>query len=293
MAAKSTILLSKSALDDFFASNIKKVFSQKDFFALIEEKRYPWNLPATVAPAKIASKWVDHQFLNTYLFQLSDGNEETFYLYGAPSIFEIAVSLRNRSYISHYPAVQLNNLTSQIPKTIYTTLELSPKLYKPISISQASIDKAFAQSQRRSQLQTIYEDYSILLLQGKNSARSGVLLSAYYDNAFSFTGLERTLIDITVRPNYAGGAFAVLDAYRRAVESNALSIKKLLAILTKMDFIYPYHQAIGFYLERAEYSSKFLDEIRMIPRVYQFYLDYGMMEKKYDENWKIWFPKGI
>ncbi len=84
-----------------------------------------------------------------------------------------------------------------------------------------------------------------------HSNRSGVLLSTRYKNAFSYTSLERTLIDITVRPNYAGGAFAVLDAYRQAIERNLISSNKLVVVFNSIPFIYPYHQAIGFYLERA------------------------------------------
>ena len=104
------------------------------------------------------------------------------------------------------------------------------------------------------------------------------------------TNLERTLMDITVRPNYAGGAFAVLDAYRHAVKENRISSNKLLALLEAMDFTYPYHQAIGFYLERAGYEGKLIEKLKVIPMKYKFYLDYGMTSKTYDSNWKIWHP---
>ena len=293
MAAKSTILLARKGLDEFLLSNNKTVFNQKQLYALIEQNRNKWNLPLTVSPGKIAQKWVDNHFIRLITFRFSDNTQQDFYLYGNPSIFEIAVSLRDKSYISHYPAVQLNDLTNQIPKTIYTTQELSPKIFKPVSIQQETIDQAFSQPQRRSQLFTEYEDYTIILLQGKHSGRSSVLLSTRYDNMFSFTGIERTLIDITVRPNYAGGAFAVLEAWRRAVEMNGFSINKLLVILQKLDFIYPYHQAIGFYLERAGYQKKLSEGFRDKPVQFDFYLEYGMKEKSFDENWKIWYPTGM
>ena len=62
-----------------------------------------------------------------------------------------------------------------------------------------------------------------------------------------FTNLERTLIDAAVRPVYAGGVFEVRKAYQLAKEK--VSVNRLAALLQKLNYIYPYHQAIGFYLE--------------------------------------------
>lgn len=60
------------------------------------------------------------------------------------------------------------------------------------------------------------------------------------------TKLERTLIDIAVRPNYAGGVHHVLEAY--AAAKSRVSVNVLLATLQKMEYVYPYHQVIGFYI---------------------------------------------
>lgn len=58
------------------------------------------------------------------------------------------------------------------------------------------------------------------------------------------TSLERTLLDATVRPGYAGGVANVLEAYRRARED--LNVSRLINTLGELDHVYPYHQAIGF-----------------------------------------------
>ena len=63
------------------------------------------------------------------------------------------------------------------------------------------------------------------------------------------TNIERTLIDIAVRPVYSGGVFEVLKAYKMAKDK--VSINKLAAYLKKIGYVYPYHQVVGFYLEKS------------------------------------------
>ncbi len=94
-----------------------------------------------------------------------------------------------------------------------------------------------------------------------------------------FTNLERTLIDATVRPVYAGGVFEVRKAYELAKEK--VSVNRLAALLQKLDYIYPYHQAIGFYLERAGYKVGLVSLLRRFPMEFDFYLAHDMGQTEY------------
>lgn len=293
MARTSQITLAQRPIAAFLGETEKAVFREEELWSLLDDHRTEWGLPATTTPQRIAQKLVDNGFLRIHSFIYSTGGKELLYLYSDPTIYEIAFALRPKSYISHYPAVYLHDLTTQVPKTIYTTREQSAKPHRDTHLAQEAIDQAFSTPQRRSQLSTNYFDYTILLLNGMHSNRSGVLLNSRYKNAFSYTSLERTLIDITVRPNYAGGAFAVLEAFRRAVNQGHISGNKFQAVYSNIPFIYPYHQALGFYLERAGYAGKLLDGFRQMPRLHTFYLDYAMEAKTLDKYWKIWYPTGM
>jgi predicted transcriptional regulator of viral defense system len=106
------------------------------------------------------------------------------------------------------------------------------------------------------------------------------------------TSLERTLIDIAVRPMYAGGISEVAKAYAAAVST--CSVNKIAAYLRKLAFTYPYHQAIGFYLERSGmYSDEQISLLDDFPTEFDFYLTYQMKNTEYRDRWKLFVPKGF
>jgi hypothetical protein len=269
------------------AQKQEKVYVETTLIDLINENRNKWGLPISYTPNKLLKKCIELSLLKA--IELLDGqNKITRYIFGTPSIFEIAVSLKPKTYISHFPALQLNGLTNQIPKTIYLTHELSKKTSLVRTLSQESIHQAFSKPQRRSERWMTYEDYKIIFLETKNVGRVGIT----YDGNVPITNLERTLIDATVRPNYAGGCFTVLEAFRASLDKR-ISLNKMVAILNTMDHIYPYHQAIGFYLERAGYKGSMIDLLKRKEMVFDFYLDYHIEEKEYDPTWRIYYPKGL
>jgi len=214
------------------------------------------------------------------------------YLWGDVSPYVVALSLRAGGYISHGSAVFIHGLTDQVPKTIYVNLEQSPKPKPRLGLSQERIDLAFSHRQRLSNLSYRFDAYTIVLLSGKHTGKLGVV-DAKLDKRtrVPVTGLERTLVDIVVRPAYAGGLIQVLEAYRGAREH--VSVPRLKRTIKALEYIYPYHQAIGYLLERAEYPSDSLRTLRAIGAQFDFYLGYGLREKEYDPGWRIFYPKGF
>jgi hypothetical protein len=83
----------------------------------------------------------------------------------------------------------------------------------------------------------------------------------------------------------------VLDAYRRA--KDRVSIPRLMSTLQKLDYVYPYHQAIGFYLKRAEYAEAESKALKKLEREFNFYLAHDMRDKEFDKEWRIYHPKGM
>jgi predicted transcriptional regulator of viral defense system len=198
--------------------------------------------------------------------------------------------MKHGAYLCHGTAMFLHGLTEQIPARIYVNSEQSPK---PGSghLTQEGINRAFAGKQRESKFVFKFGDSEALLLWGKNTGQLGVIDMKYSATTLRVTSLERTLIDIAVRPSYAGGLFQVLDAYRGA--KDRVSVGTLLATLKKLDYVYPYHQAIGFYMQKAGYAKDQYSRLRSLGLEYDFYLAYGLKDKKYDPDWRLFFPKSL
>lgn len=269
----------------------QRVFSIIELGEFLDENREAWTLPLKTQPADLATFLVERGFLNERKIELPKRGV-TKYLYGDVTDFEIALSIKKGSYLSHYSAVFLHNLTVNIPKTIYTNTEQKKKpSFGSDDLEQKNVDLAFSRPMRQTNQIAKMGDINVVMLNGKNVDRIGAKDFDYRGRYLIATDLERTLIDIAVRPNYAGGVAEVLEAYKAA--KGKVSVNRLVATLRKMEYVYPYHQAIGFYLERAGYDTAAVDLLREFEMKVDFYLTYQMKEKGYSERWKLFFPAGF
>ena len=107
------------------------------------------------------------------------------------------------------------------------------------------------------------------------------------------TDVERTLIDIAVRPINAGGVAEVLKAYQRA--GQRASVNRIAALLRQIGHVYPYHQAVGFYLDRSgAFSDGAIELFRSkFEFKFDFHLTYEMRQPRYDARWKLFVPDGF
>jgi predicted transcriptional regulator of viral defense system len=208
------------------------------------------------------------------------------------SRFEVALSLRRGSYLSHGSAMFLHGLTDQVPQRIYVNREQSPKVVSEGEITQDGVKKAFARHPREANYALAGPGYEVVLLSGKHTGRLGVVsLPGPDGESLETTKLERTLIDITVRPVYAGGVTRVLEAYRGA--RGRLSHTTLLQTLKTLEYRYPYHQAIGFYMERAGYDERLLERVAQLAMNLDFYLAHGRERAAYSKRWRLFFPETL
>lgn len=276
----------------FFNSSAQRVYTKGELKQLFWGHSSNWRTSAVSNADKFVEFLVDNTNFRLVSLESHKYSRLDRYVWGSVSPYLLALSIEHGSYLSHGTAVFLHALTDVIPKTIYANHEQSIKPRPRGTLSQEALSRAFSNKQRRSNYVFQYEDWRLVLLRGKNSGRLGVVSSFISEGeSLQATGLERTLVDIVVRPEYAGGVHHVLQAYKAA--RARMSVNVLLAHLRKLDYIYPYHQAIGFYMEKAGYERDRLQRLKKLPQRFDFYLAHGIQEKAYDPTWRLFFPKGL
>jgi len=295
MARPSRLTIAKNDIFALFEASNQKVYSSAQLAQILNEQRAFWRLTERTTVGPFIAFLEQQEKLKAHNFYSEQYNRTVVrYTWGTASLYELAQSIQPRGYLSHSTAVALHGLTDLIPKVLYLNVEQSPKPSPRGPLTQRGIDQAFSRKQRQSNMTYKLDghDWSVTVINGKSTGALGVEeLTGPSEEKLRATNLERTLIDITVRPTYAGGIFQVLAAYRTA--KDRVSTNRLLATLKKLDYVYPYHQAVGFLMERAGYDDKRSAMFQKFGMAHDFYLTHGMVKPEYSSKWRLFYPNGL
>jgi predicted transcriptional regulator of viral defense system len=292
--SKSRIENAKGKILSYFDKLPVKVHRQSELAKHLEQQRVQWRLPSYIGTRGFIRFLVETGRLSEVIFPFpAPYKREVRYVWGDVSLYDVALALKPNSYFSHYTAIKFHGLTEQLPKTTYLNVEQPNASVATGPLMQKAIDTAFRRPARVSGNIAESQDFRVCIVSGKNTGNLGVITQVVVPGAgpLRFTGLERTLIDAVVRPIYAGGVFEVRKAYELA--KPRLSVSKLVAMLKELAYTYPYHQAIGFYLERAGCAKGELEVLRKLPMEFDFYLAHQMSQTEYVKEWKLFVPKGF
>lgn len=302
------LALSSTRIETVFRGSRQRIFSSSEIGRFIDQNRDAWLVTDTHANGKstvkrkgqlipltsdgqnaILNALLEHMKLQKIRLPFPYRTDTRFTWDEAPT-YELIQSLDTDGYFSHYTAMHLHGLTDQIPKTIYFNVE-QPASAGGGRLSQEGIDRAFRGKCRTSSNVITFRNLRICRLNGGNTHQLGVVDFRTDDGEkIRITDVERTLIDAVVRPVYAGGIGEVAEAFHAA--TGRVSVKKLADYLRKLNFTYPYHQAIGFYLEHAgSYKAADIKLMQRFPIEYDFYLNYQLKNPAHNEKWRLFTPQ--
>lgn len=284
--------LARNDITGFFSSSNKKVYKRSDIDKILTRNRDYWKLTESTTGNKFIEYLVRLGKIREHVLAFPH-KKEIRYTWGLVSDFQIIESLRLKSYFTHFTALHLHELTDQIPKTVYLNFEQPAKRGVSGQLAQDRIDLAFRNACRVSKTIAEFHGNRICILNGRFAGQKGVItVSDEFGELIRISNLERTLIDCVVRPVYSGGVHSVLTAFKRAADD--VSINKLTATLSSLNYIYPYHQAVGFYLERSgKYTESQISLIDVLEKKFDFYLCHQMKQKEYSNRWKLYYPTGL
>lgn len=195
-------------------------------------------------------------------------------------IVDIIYAYAKYSHFSHQSALMLHGLSLIENNEIYISEDSSISSTSKNNLTQEKIDLAFSKAQRITTNTKQFKDKTIFFLKNQSSPAMETFI-----NGVKVSNAEKTLIDCVVRPKYSGGTTNILNAF--AMAKSIIDPDKLYHHYRKLSFIYPYNQAIGFYLENAGYDEKSYRKFQKMKRYFDFYLDYKLSAAKYCKKWKI------
>jgi len=289
MGKKSDFSIALPDIKTKFDELGEKAFPKTYLYRLFEQERKNWKISSSKTSAHFISFVLKENIVIEHTLNDPRGKNHHIYSTGAFDDFTIFNALHPKGYFTHYSAMFLHQLTLQIPKSYYLNVEHT-KDFPVQALTQQAIDRAFSQAQRIATNTLTYKTKKVYIINGKNTSGLGVIQRNLKTESYRFTDLERTLIDIAIRPVYSGGVFEVFGAYQ-AVKKQ-LDPVKLEAYLTQLNFTYPYHQVIGFYLEKAGYDTRTLKLFEK-DKQFKFYLTYNIRSKEFSPRWNLYYPKGF
>jgi len=274
---------------EFFSKSSQKVFTLEELDLIFQEHITEWTL-AVSNVEDFEKQLVQSNILRANKFEFEERikSQIRFWLPSA-DIYDVALSLIPRTHLSHISALFLHGIIRKQPKFIYLTSEQSEKASKTLTseLEQDNIDYAFSKPLRQTNAKCKYSGKEIIVLNGMFTNKMGIISLS----GKPVTSLERTLIDITVRPGYGGGVSEVLKAFINAKDIVDLDV--LISLLDNINYTYPYYQSIGFYLEKAGYDALQVSKLKRREKFIDFYLDYVIENSAYSKEWGLYYPKKL
>jgi predicted transcriptional regulator of viral defense system len=277
---------SGKAIWSYFHSTERRIFKTRELRKIISTRRFEWGVPRSVSFDAI----VQHAALKKIRLAFPN-RAEIRYCFDAVSVYELALSLTPKSYLTHHTALYLHELIDDEPNDVYVNSEQSVKPRWDTELDQQSIDRAFQRPVRTTSNIATYDKWRICQVSGKQTGALGVVSKQLPGElSVQTTGIERTLVDAVVRPIYCGGISTVQACFRKA--KGKLSARLLKKTLQELDYLYPYHQSIGFLLERAGvFSESEIKAFLQMPKTYDFYLEHHMEDPQYSSRWRLHYPR--
>lgn len=284
------ILKKKQEISSIIDRVPNQVLSRIEYEEVISEIKQIWGLRSISRNDLKKFLLKEKFFIQDYIKISADHSSEIYYQPSSKIDFFDVAAVRSRgSYFSYYSAIYINNLTLQIPKQIYLTLERKSLDQNNNILKQENIDRVFSKPPRVTSDKRNYKNFDINFINGQYQNLIGIVK---FRDQYAVSDLERTLIDISVRPFYSGGITQVLEAFINAKDK--LDTKKLIDYYSQLNYTYPYHQVIGFYLEKAGYNKEVYNEFLNFRDLdFDFYLTYNILHKEFSEKWRLYYPKGF
>lgn len=282
-----------------FDVEMPDVMTYRDIATYFEQKKSNWGLLKTTTVGNFLDFLISNQIVRQFNYSFSTKIHGTRFLRRSGAHTTAILSLRPKSFLSHAGAAYVHKLLRSEPFLLVFNME-QIGVESNAMPSQEAIDRAFQNKQRISKARSRVDGLECVMVHSKDVGNINVVEHTCPDPwnqsmiKVRCTSIERTLIDMVVRPAYSGGIDSVLFAWSQV--GDLVSIDDLLHVYGEMDFTYPYHQVFGWIMEyTGVFRSDDIKKVQMLSTDRDFYAVHGFKKGVLDYNskWKLFVPKGM
>ena len=193
---------------------------------------------------------------------------------------------RKNSFYSMSSALNILGLSDFRNDFIFLSQELSQKNMADDNnpLAQDAIDSAFKKNYRRTHMIGKYEDKHIVFLSPKYSNNYEVITN---EEGIRLSSINRAFVEMIVNVQYFKSSKNIIEIFTPLKKKLDLDI--IYSVVKKFDFIYPYFQCVGFYLNQIGFKKKKLKKFKSKVEQLKFYTDKQQDDYQYDDYWQMYY----
>ncbi len=243
-------------------------------------------IPQTTTLQHFSKFLVDNTILHQITLEIDKKVYTRYSINSELDLFYFIKSIHERGFFSMSTALNMQGIIEYRPELIFFSNELSKKEDNKEKLTQDKIDSAFKKKYRYTQKITAVSNtkFTLIQLEPKHTNNYGVITT---DQGFYVSSINRALVEMVVNIQYFNDFQTLVNIFKPIKER--LNIKDIVTIIEKFDFIYPYYNSIGFFLEELGFTKDELSVIHQKISDLIFYTEKEKAHYQFNEYWKVYF----
>lgn len=198
------------------------------------------------------------------------------------NIYDFAYSLENKSFFPMFTSLNIQGLSNYRNNFVFISRERKERNnFTSRSLTQDAIDKAFSSNPRRTKAHDVINGYNLVSLESNNTEGIGIINYKGY----RVSSINRAFVEIISNIHYFISPNNVINEFK--IIKNKLDIDEILKIIEKFDFVYPYYQLAGYYLEEIGFTKNELFKFYSKKSDLIFYTVKNKEKYEFNEYWNI------
>jgi len=198
------------------------------------------------------------------------------------NIYDFACSLENKSFFPMFTSLNIQGLSNYRSNFVFISRERKERNnFTSRSLTQDAIDKAFSSNPRRTKAHDVINGYNLVSLESNNTEGIGIINYKGY----RVSSINRAFVEIISNIHYFISPNNIINEFK--IIKNKLDIDEILKIIEKFDFVYPYYQLAGYYLEEIGFTKNELFKFYSKKSDLIFYTVKNKEKYEFNEYWNI------